>query len=332
MSEDTLAVAALVERLRTSVAKRRESGQYPEDLEAQLEAHFQRILASRTQMPRLATLRRRIEAVRRSTRFSPDRIPTGTRLPGGSALHKGMSRLFLRQAHGILLQVQEFADRTLEALEAVAALADSADNHQHADLIELVDALTEAVAAPPVLGPAPQDSLEDHARRLERLEQAEAARRWRPWFGRDRFDQVFDQGRQLRLGQAAATALDHRTPTVAISPCEELDPMAALLAWADSSLGGIVALRADELLTAQQIVDLVVIAFERLAPDGRLLVSCGKPCGAEHADGAARPRFNPTLGPSLPARYVAFICQEAGFSAVELQELSDEDDLVLATR
>lgn len=339
MSEDGQAVAALLERLRASVIERRASGQYPPGLEADLDAHFQRIVASRRQAPALAALRRQIEAARRASHFSPDRIPTSTRLPGGSALHKGLSRLFLRQAYGILLQVQEFADRTLEALDAVAVVAERPDNHEHVQLIEQIDAHSEALAAlarESRTAGRPADSadvLDDIARRLARLEQVEAARQWRPWFGRERFESVFDQGRRHALAQRTAAALGHRAPVLEVSVDGDEHPLAALAAATDASMGAIVAIGADEVLTAQQIVDLVAMAYERLAPDGRLLVSCGAPPedGARPQNGP-RPRFDPTRGPPLPAGYVAFACREAGFAAVVVEEWSDEGYLVAATR
>ena len=283
-------------------------------------------------MSQLAVLRRQIEAARRASRFSPDRIATSTKLPGGAALHKALSRLFLRQAHGILLQVQEFADRTLEALDAVVALADSPDGHRHVEVIEQLDAHSERLAALEVaalaVSPAAQpgadvgpgvDPVDDVARRLERLETADAARRWRPWFGRARFDAAFDSGPPLAIAQHVGD----RAPVLAVAVDGPLSALAALVATPDQSLGAVVAVGADDLLTAQQMVDLVALAFERLAPDGLLLVSCAP---------ASQPRFDPTLGPPLPARYVAFACHEAGFASVDVENGPDDSYLVVATR
>jgi hypothetical protein len=115
---------------------------------------------------------------------------------------------------------------------------------------------------------------------------------------------------------------------VDLSTVADSYPVAALAAHADASLGGVVAVRADEALTAQQVVDLVAVAFERLTVGGRLIISCGAP----PQDGPLRPRFNPTLGPSLPAQYVAFVSEEAGFAVVELQEWPPDGYLVVATR
>jgi hypothetical protein len=173
-----------------------------------------------------------------------------------------------------------------------------------------------------------QDPLADHGRRLDALERAEASRRWRPWFGQDRFDYVFDGGRGQRLAEATAAALGQRAPVVDFSQDRETNSMATLAAQPDATLGGVVVTRADEVLTAQEVVDLVAVAFARLTAEGRLILSCGAP----GPDDPPRPRFNPTLGPSLPARYVAFVCREAGFADVEFQEWSEGGYLVVATR
>jgi hypothetical protein len=335
---------ALLERLRATVAERRASGEYPPDLEADLDAHFRRIIASRAQMPRLATLHRRIEEARRASRFSPDRIPTSTRLPGGAVLHKGMSRLFLRQAIGILDQVKEFADRTLEALDAAAAVAESPDTHRHADLVELVDAHSELLAGRLSTAAPAADDLQALALRVEMLEHEVAERRWRPWFGRNRFDAVFDRGERDRLRRAASAALDGRTPVLCVEVAAGASPLATLATTADASLGAVVAVSVEDTLSAQQMVDLIAMAFEKLSPEGRLVLSRGtapsapspepqsEPSTPSEPSAPLRPTFDPTLGPSLPARYAVFVCREAGFSTVDCEEWSPDGYLVVATR
>jgi hypothetical protein len=276
-------------------------------------------------MPRLATLRRRIELVRRASRFSPDRIPTSTRLPGGAVFHKAMSRLFLRQAIGILHQIKEFADRTLEALDAAAAVVESPDNHRHAELIELLDTHSELLAERSAAGEAPATALEGLERRVERLERAAAQRRWRPWFGRKRFAAAFDHGEAERLAQLTEAAVDGRVPVVTIGAQDS--PLRALDAADDAGLGAVVATRVEEVMTAPQLADLVPLAYEKLAAGGRLVISCGAPPAA----GEPRPVFDPTLGPTLPAAYAAFVCREAGFTATDVEEWPD-GYLVVATR
>jgi len=333
VSENGTDVDDVIQRLRAVVADRRDRGQYPPGLEEDLDAHFQRIIVSRTHVPRLALLRRKIEAARRASRFSPDRIPTSSRLPGGRMLHQSLTRVFLRQAVGILAQVQDFADRALEALDAAAAMAERPDNHQHDDLIEVLDAHSELLADRGVGDPTTRDVPDlgdDIGRRLERLEAAQTARRWRPWFGRSRFEAAFDHGERLRVEQAAAQAMQGCSPVLDLA---QDNAIAVLAGTGSDSLGGAVLVQAEEVMTAQQVVDLIGLAFDRLRAGGRLVISYGLPDADDASAGVGkRPTFNPTLGPSLPANYVAFVCREAGFGAVDIDEWSSSGYLIAATR
>jgi hypothetical protein len=330
-------IEEILEGVRRTVAERRASGQYPEGLEEELDAHFRRIIASRPQLPRLALFRRRIEAARRASRFSPDRIPTGSRLPGGEVLHRALARAFLREAHGILLQVQEFADRVLEALDAAATVAESPDNHKHAELIETVDAHSELLAEREKSPTRVSDRLDDLLHRVEVLEAGEDRRRWRPWFSPSRFEAAFVPGGRQRAEAAAAAIVQGFSPVLDLCATEEKcprNPVADLTATLDGILGAVVLLQAELQVTAGELLDVIGLASDKLRADGRLVVSVGSPGpeGEHPADGEPPPPFNPTLGPPLPSLYAAFACREAGFRSVETQEWPPNGYLIVATR
>jgi hypothetical protein len=320
----------LLAQLRATVAERRASGQYPEGLEAGLDAHFQRIVARRPGLPRLAVLRRRVDAARRSARFTPARIPASSRLPGGEAVHRGLAKLFFRQAQGILLQVQEFADRTLEALEAVVAVLEAPDNHRHNDLVELLDTHTEILSRRERAPELPVERLDDLLGRVEALEAAGAARRWHPPFTRDRFDAAFgDQGRH-RAQELVAPRLGGLAPVVDLTAAD--DPVSALAGRPPAAAAGIVLIGADDRLPAAGLVDLIVLAADRLQVGGRLVITCGEPPPVEAPVAGAPARFDPSLGPPLAPGYAAFACCEAGYASVDLESWPEPGWLLVATR
>jgi hypothetical protein len=326
----------ILEELRRTVAERSASGQYPDGLEDELDAHFHRIIASRPQLPRLAMLRRRIEAARRASRFSPDRIPTISSLPGGEVLHRAMSRVFLRQAHGILLQVQEFADRTLEAFDAAASVAERPNDHRHAELVEILDAHSELLAPREKLPAGISERLDDVLSRVERLEGAEADRNWQPWFSRSRFEMAFDGGVPERVQVAAATALAGISPLLDVGALDARypqDTLSAIAACGDGSLGGVVLLQAEDHLRSRDVVDLIRLSSDRLRQGGRLVISVGSPVReAQGSSPLSRPPFNPMFGAPLPLAYTVFACREAGFHDVETQQWDSVGYLTVATR
>lgn len=119
-----VSLPALLDEIRARVQKRREAGEYPPGLEEELEHHFEAIVAS-ARGDAVRVLEDRVAAVDAARGFSPRRIPTGSRLPGGRWVHRLVAGLVRRQTEGVLDQVQRFADAVTEAMEAqLVALAD----------------------------------------------------------------------------------------------------------------------------------------------------------------------------------------------------------------
>ena len=202
-------VDALVDQLRDRVEQRRRQGGYPPGLEDDLDEHFRRIVGHRIQVD-LEELKTRLGRLDLHMCFDPARIPSASQVPGGTAVHKGVSRLVARQTQGVLEQVMEFADAVRDILRSLVAAIEDPDAHVHADLVGQVDQVLERmthwergqVAVQASLADLARrlDDLEaDAARRLALLEVAEARRTFRPWYSNERFEEAFRGGRDELL-------------------------------------------------------------------------------------------------------------------------------------
>jgi hypothetical protein len=161
----------LAQRVRRRVEERRAAGDYPPGLEERLDAHFRRIVALRV-VPDEAPLRDLMARLAAMPPFSPERIPTSSRLPGGSVLHATIARLVVRQTTGVLEQVQAFANDVRDLLGLLVERVGSGDTHVHADLLGLLDAVLERVSSYE-RAPAEADGpLRDLHRRLEAVERS----------------------------------------------------------------------------------------------------------------------------------------------------------------
>src|SRR5262245_35555180 len=130
---------SLVAELKSRVDRRREEGVYPEGFERDLDDHFRRI-TGRGDQRSVDALDRRLQQLRGSAAFSPERIAAESGLPGGQALHRAVGRVVSRQTAGILEQLQGFADELLPLLSALIEAMGDASGHVHADLLGQIDA------------------------------------------------------------------------------------------------------------------------------------------------------------------------------------------------
>lgn len=346
MTDGDPELESLLADLRATVAERRARGEFPEGLEEELDQHFRRIAAARRVPTSLDPLRAQIDALLAASRFSAARIPTDSAAPGGAALHRSLSRLFARQAEGILQQVQEFADRTREALSGLVDLLGDANTHVHEELAGLVDAHTEILSARERFPSEPAGRLDDLTRRLERLERARVAAQWRPWFSREQFERAFRDDQDETVEAAVAEVLAGSPSVLVIAPDSlaarlgptawrlpaDQDPIEALASVPTGQADHIVVLRADAHLGPTQLIRLVALAADKLHADkahgaGRLIVSWREP-----QEDSAVLRYDPTLPPPLPAEYLAFACREAGFSDVNVETQAGATKLIVATR
>src|ERR1019366_1512244 len=87
-----------------------------------------------------------------------------------------------------------------------------------------------------------------------------------------------------------------------------------LMAEADSALGGIVLIQVVEHLPAQELVELVMLARDKLRPGGKLIMETVNP-GSLYVFANAF-YIDPTHSRPIHPAYLEFLCREAGFTAV----------------
>src|SRR5258708_9891150 len=109
-------VDALTERLKAVVEDRRRAGEYPADLEWQLDDHFRRITARAADM---GDVQRLLEDVRLASEMGRHRIEYTSGVPGGQQIHKAIGKVVGRQTEGALNQVNDFARAVLMLLQAI---------------------------------------------------------------------------------------------------------------------------------------------------------------------------------------------------------------------
>jgi SAM-dependent methyltransferase len=354
----------LLETLRSRVRERREAGDYPAGLEVNLEAHFQRIVGTRAG-PDRSGIQAKLDRLAAFSSFGGERIPMQSKLPGGGAVHRGVSKVTARQTQGILEQVQLFANALRDVLEDVVDRGGGAKDHTHPELVGLVQLLVDRLAS---YERAPGDSgagIADLHRRVEALEAHEARRQFRPWFKESRFaeefrgswdelaeryrdlaDRLVELGPVLDIGCGRGeflTLLKERgieATGIEIDPelaeecrarglaVEEGDGLAHLSRVVDNGLGAIVLIQVIEHLTTQEAADLALLARDKLYPGGKLLIETVNP---QSLYVFAHPFYlDPTHDRPVHPAYLEFLFREAGFSQSEFLWRSPppEDDVL----
>lgn len=315
----------LLDRLRSKVDQRRRDGEYPPGLEEELAEHFRRIAGSTLREER-PSVRRQLDQVRLPA-ADPARVAAATSsgLPGGAAIHTTVSRLVSRQTAGVLAQVQELADAVWRALTVLADATDWATapgQRETAHLVSLVDGVVERIAAYERAPEASAAGVAELARRVERLEAVEASRHARPWFNPAAIGEgLEDEGAGARL----AALLEGTDPVMELGPASssapggevvEGEPLTVLASWPDRSLGGVLAADVVERIGAQDLLDLVRSAADKLFPGGRLVLRATNPrslWGLAHGS-AGRPD-RALVDPG----WLSLCCREAGFAEVEVE-------------
>ncbi len=255
-------VDALVAQLRARVEERRRAGEYPPGLEDDLAEHFQRILRQRGASPPSFDLQGQLEALRASLPLERARIAVDSDLPGGQALHRAVAKAVGRQTEGVLQQVQGFAQPATDLLASLVATVESLKDEIRTGLIPQVDAVLERQAT------------QERALVGVRVSASTAAPR---------------PSKDGRVGNG---------PVLTLEKGEGLGP---LMVREARSLGGLAVTGAIEHLTAEEVVDLVALAAEKVRPGGRVVVEMGS---------APQP-FHPAE--------LSFLFSEAGFAAIAIQ-------------
>ena len=341
----------LLETLRSRVRDRRAAGDYPPGLEVNLEAHFQRIVGTRAGSDR-SQFQAKLDRLAAFSSFNADRIQMWSRIPGGSAVHRGVGKVTGRQTQGILDQIQQFANALREVLDEVVDTA-SENEHSHPDLVGMIDVIVDRWAS---YERAPIESgagIADLHRRIEALEAREARRQFRPWFKESRFaeefrgswDELAERYRDLaeRLGLSAPVfdlgcgrgefltllkELGIEATGIELDPelaeeararglaVEQGDGLAHLATLVDGALGAIVLIQVIEHLTAQEAADLALLARDKLRPGGKLLIETVNP---QSLYVFAHPFYvDPTHERPVHPAYLEFMFREAGFESIEL--------------
>jgi SAM-dependent methyltransferase len=337
-ADQTPVVSDLLERLRARVEERRAAGAYPPGLEHDLDVHFRHIVEHRP-VRNLDALHRAMATFEEGLRFDAGLIPTGSRVPGGQVLHQAAAKLVTRQTDWIVQQLREFAESVRVMLWTMIATLDD-PTHVHAELTAQIDAILDRLAYYE-RSPADAPMLGSIVRRLEG---AEARRQLRPWYRSERLAEELQGSRSEVL--AAYRPLAERfagSAPVADLGCgrgellealgnlgveatgveadAELAKAAAgrglkvdhddairwLAATAPESLGGIALLAVAQSLSAQELLDVVALAAEKLRPGGTMIVTAGP--------GEGDPSYQRPVHPA----YLAFLFREAGFADVAVE-------------
>lgn len=347
-----LDVAQLVEELKRTVEERRAAGQYPAGLEEDLEAHFRRIVSHRI-APDLSRLDVAVARLKGVPGLSPERIPAGSGMPGGAALHRSVAKLVARQTQGVLEQVEEVTAALRAAVDELSWAVRQASTHVHADLIAQVDALQERLSAlerQPADAPGPA-SVAELSRRLSRLEAAEEARQFRPSYTAEEFEDAFRgdaaelKGRYRDLvermrgcspvldigcgrGEIIELLAEQGTSARGVELDAGLaeagrargldisvgDGLAELAGCADGSLGGLVLIQVVEHLSPQELVTLAGLAADKLRPGGKAVIETVNP---QSLYVYARAFYlDPTHQRPVHPGYLTFLFRQAGFEGL----------------
>jgi O-antigen chain-terminating methyltransferase len=357
-------IDALLAQLRDRVDQRRADGYYPPGLEDALDAHFQRIVASRPGASG-ADLEEKLAELDAKTSFGRDKIAATSAFPGGTQLHRIVAKAVSRQTDGVLQQLQEFASGVRELLASMVSALEDPQAHVHADVIGSLDAVLERLAQFE-RGPAtPKGAVADLRRRVDALETAERSRQFRPWFSNDHFEEAFRGSREelleryqdlaagfsgsapvLDIGCGRGEFLDLLKKEGVVASGVELDPelvaecerrgldavagdgLAVLAAAGDGTLGGIALIQVVEHLTPQQLIELVATAYDKLRSGGRIVIETVNP---QSLYIFARSFYvDPTHATPVHPAYLQFLVHEAGFReyAIDWRSPPPETDVL----
>jgi SAM-dependent methyltransferase len=344
---------ALIEELRERVAERRRSGFYPEGIEEELDAHFQRIVAHRRGVD-AERVRDSLQELDARSRFSRRRIPTGSNLIGGAAAHRAVGLVTARQTSGVLEQVQDFADGVRKTLRLIVDALESPGEHLHTDLLAQLDAVWERLAA---WERGPVDSaaaVGDLRRRVEALEALVETPPFSPAYSADAFEAKFrgtgsdlkDRYRDLALmvagyppvldigcgrgeflellmdygAEASGVELDAALAEEAVRRGLDVtagDGLRRLASLPDGSLGAVVLLQVAEHLSPQQVIDLVSVARDKVRDGGMLLIETVNPQSLYTFAHAFY--LDPTHTTPIHPAYLEFVVRQSGWPQVRIE-------------
>lgn len=325
---------SLLAQLKARVEKRRQAGEYPPELEDDLSRHFRRIAAHRGR-PTSHVDKARLVELAKAADFNRSKIPIGSSVPGGRLIHMMMATLTRRQVQGVLDQISEFSavvralmNEIAKSLEELTAYArpDLAGQVELAfDQIALLEAELHRSPNRASLNSISYKKFQDEFRGSHE----ELAVRYRD------MALTFDSGPVLDLGcgtgplldalrdrNIAAIGIDSDPEMVAAAvalglEAREGDLLDELGETESASLGGIAAIQVLEHLAPAEIVELVVLAAEKLRPSGKLLIETLNPQSLMVHAGSLY--LDPTHVRPVHPGFLEFVIREAGFMKSELE-------------
>jgi hypothetical protein len=140
-------VDKIIEELQARVAQRRADGDYPAGMEAELEAEFVAIMrATHRHETNTQVLERLIERVEESTLGLRAVAESGSRVPGGTALHATATRLVQRHTGTLAESVRSLGRDLVSALDEVRRLFDAQRSADERQLQDVVGSLLDRIA------------------------------------------------------------------------------------------------------------------------------------------------------------------------------------------
>jgi 2-polyprenyl-3-methyl-5-hydroxy-6-metoxy-1,4-benzoquinol methylase len=307
-AERPVDLETVVAELRSRIEQRRESGEYPADLESTLDDHFDRLVGVR---PRSSpALRDELQSVLKAlsqVHFSRAGIESSSNLPGGRFVHRFMSRALSRQINGVLAQVEQQSALVTRAVAVLGEIASTIGDEFDTRGLQQLDDLQVRMA--------------EQVRDVNSLEAKMAETRERipgcavdAWYGEDHFTAFFrgssddlrsryiDLAKEfigcdpvVDLGFGRGEFLELLTELGVEVRGVEPDPQLVtsargrglnveqglaveyLRSLEPASLGGIVMIQVIEHLSPQQVIDFVALAAEKVRPGGKVVLETVNP-------------------------------------------------------
>lgn len=127
--------------------RRRNAGEFPPELEEDLESRFAVLRRQANSRQRFDPLDESLEQQRRAGHFARDRISTESGMPGGAIVHRAAGAAVRRQIDGLLDQMQQFSDAVFATTELLGSMLADPPFHHHDDLRSDLDTLDDRVTA-----------------------------------------------------------------------------------------------------------------------------------------------------------------------------------------
>ena len=346
---------SVIAELKARIEARRLAGEYPDDLEATLDEHFDRLVGVRPRSsPALHSELQGALQELNQVRFSRARIEPDSRLPGGRMVHRFMSRALSRQIDGVLNQVEQERRVIAHAIALLGDLSTTIGNEFDTKVLQQLDDL--------------QVRLAEQSRDVNLLEYQVAETRERlpgaavdAWYGQDHFTAFFRGGSDdlrsryaelakefigcdpvVDLGFGRGEFMELLTElgvTVrGVEPDQQLVTSARgrgldveqglaieyLRTVEPGSLGGIVMIQVIEHLSPQHVIDFVALAAEKLRPGGKVVLETVNP--ASLYTYARAFWLDPDHVRPVHPNFLEFLFREAEFSKLAIEYRSPVAD------